>query len=552
MIAGRLAQLSDQAREIAATAAVIGRAFDLDVLVRLVGDEEVVVRALDELWRKRIVREQGPNAYDFTHDKLRDVAYGETSAPQRRRLHRRVAEALVAAAREGPRPRQRPDRRALRERRPARSRRSPTTRARRSSPRASTPTTRPWPSSAAGLSLLRELPASARRDGWELELQLLLAPSYRVTLGWAAPELGERARPRPRPLRARGHGRPARAGPLRHAVALHRRGPAREVRGDHGRDGARLPRDAGLRAATFGVRHAGGRPRSRWATSRRPATTSTTSSAKPTRPAPAPAGIAGPELRGDRPGLAVARALVPRPSGHGLRARVPRAAPGRASSGSRSARRSPRPTWPCSSSSAPIPPPSARQAEEALELSPRSSRRPTTAPGPPSSSPTRRRSAARTRPRSTRLRSAIDSFKETGARLRLPYYLALLADAHLRAGEAAAGLDVVEEGLSRGRETNERWWDAELHRLRAELLLAGGAAAAEAEAALKRALEIARAQQAKSLELRAARALRSSVGGHRAGRARPGTCSRPSILRSRKASRPPTSRGARALLARLG
>ena len=97
VIAGRLAQLSDHAREIAAAAAVIGRAFDLEVLVRLVGDEEVVARALDELWRKRIVREQGPNAYDFTHDKLRDVAYGETSAPQRRRLHRRVAEALVAA-----------------------------------------------------------------------------------------------------------------------------------------------------------------------------------------------------------------------------------------------------------------------------------------------------------------------------------------------------------------------------------------------------------------------------------------------------------------------
>jgi predicted ATPase len=105
------------------------------------------------------------------------------------------------------------------------------------------------------------------------------------------------------------------------------------------------------------------------------------------------------------------------------------------------------------------------------------------------------------------LRSAIESFKETGARLRLPYYLALLADAHLRADEANSGLDVVEEALSHGRETSERWWDAELHRLRAQLLLAGGAPAAEAEAALTRALEIARGQQARSLELRAARAL---------------------------------------------
>ena len=103
----------------------------------------------------------------------------------------------------------------------------------------------------------------------------------------------------------------------------------------------------------------------------------------------------------------------------------------------------------------------------------------------------------------------------------MPYYLALLADAHLRADETDAGLDVVEEALSRARETNERWWDAELHRLRAELLLRGGAEAAEAEAALRRALEIARGQQAKSLELRAAGALaRLWAGSGRTAEAR--------------------------------
>ena len=75
--------------------------------------------------------------------------------------------------------------------------------------------------------------------------------------------------------------------------------------------------------------------------------------------------------------------------------------------------------------------------------------------------------------------------------------------------------------MSRGRETNERWWDAELHRLRAELLLASGAEAAEAEAALRRAVEIARGQQAKSLELRAARALaRLWAGSGRTAEAR--------------------------------
>ena len=65
----------------------------------------------------------------------------------------------------------------------------------------------------------------------------------------------------------------------------------------------------------------------------------------------------------------------------------------------------------------------------------------------------------------------------------------------------------MEEALSHGQETDERWWDAELHRLRGELLLASGAGAGEAEAALGHALEIARGQQARSLELRAASTL---------------------------------------------
>ncbi|HEX9372315.1 MAG TPA: hypothetical protein VF897_14965, partial [Roseiflexaceae bacterium] len=57
------------------------------------------------------------------------------------------------------------------------------------------------------------------------------------------------------------------------------------------------------------------------------------------------------------------------------------------------------------------------------------------------------------------------------------------------------------------RAHNERWWDAELHRLRGELLLEGGADAHEAEAAYLRAIDIARAQRARALELRAATSL---------------------------------------------
>jgi predicted ATPase len=95
VIAGRLDQLSAQARELAGVAATIGRAFTFDVLAQASGaDEEVLVRGLDELWARRVVREQGADGYDFSHEKIREVAYGELSAARRRLSHRRVAQAL--------------------------------------------------------------------------------------------------------------------------------------------------------------------------------------------------------------------------------------------------------------------------------------------------------------------------------------------------------------------------------------------------------------------------------------------------------------------------
>jgi predicted negative regulator of RcsB-dependent stress response len=105
------------------------------------------------------------------------------------------------------------------------------------------------------------------------------------------------------------------------------------------------------------------------------------------------------------------------------------------------------------------------------------------------------------------LRESIAEFKATGARLRLPYYLGLLARVCGRAGRTEEGLAAIEEGMAESRAHNERWWDAELHHLRGELLLAGGAGAPAAEAAYLRAIEIARAQRARVLELRAATSL---------------------------------------------
>jgi predicted ATPase len=77
----------------------------------------------------------------------------------------------------------------------------------------------------------------------------------------------------------------------------------------------------------------------------------------------------------------------------------------------------------------------------------------------------------------------------------------------VKAGRAEEGLACINEAMAEARTHNERWWDAELHRLRGELLLLRGADAADVEAALLRGIEIAQAQQARSLELRATMSL---------------------------------------------
>ncbi len=97
VIEARLEQLSPQALDVVSLAATIGRAFTFSVLVRASSDDEdALVRGLDELWQRRIVREQGVDAYDFSHDKLREVAYAALSSARRRLLHRHVFEALQA------------------------------------------------------------------------------------------------------------------------------------------------------------------------------------------------------------------------------------------------------------------------------------------------------------------------------------------------------------------------------------------------------------------------------------------------------------------------
>ncbi|MGH8071260.1 MAG: AAA family ATPase [Candidatus Entotheonellia bacterium] len=93
----------------------------------------------------------------------------------------------------------------------------------------------------------------------------------------------------------------------------------------------------------------------------------------------------------------------------------------------------------------------------------------------------------------------------TGASLYRTNHFALLAGAHGKAGQVEEGLRVVAEALARADTTGERAYAAELYRLKGELLLQQVPPdASQAEHCLQRALTIARCQQAKSLELRAA------------------------------------------------
>jgi tetratricopeptide (TPR) repeat protein len=94
MLRKRLEQASAAAREVAGLAAAVGRDFTLDLLTEASDlDAGTVVGAVDELWRRRIMREYR-DGYDFSHDLLRETAYSLISPPKRWLLHRRVAQAL--------------------------------------------------------------------------------------------------------------------------------------------------------------------------------------------------------------------------------------------------------------------------------------------------------------------------------------------------------------------------------------------------------------------------------------------------------------------------
>jgi predicted ATPase len=121
------------------------------------------------------------------------------------------------------------------------------------------------------------------------------------------------------------------------------------------------------------------------------------------------------------------------------------------------------------------------------------------------------------------LHQGLAAYQATGAGGNRPTFLGWLAEAYGKGGQAEAGLRLLAEALALVDSTGERWWEAELHRLKGELLLQSGVQGlassvltldtglrtrdTEAEACFRQALAIARRQQAKSWELRTAMSL---------------------------------------------
>jgi DNA-binding SARP family transcriptional activator/predicted ATPase len=505
VIAGRLAHLTPSARTLVGLAAVIGRDYTLDDLLAAGNsDEESVVRALDELWTKRLIREQDVNSYDFAHDKLREVAYAEISAPQRRLLHRRMAQAFEAAHADDLDP-------------VSGEIASHYERAGLAAPaaahyqRAAAVAQRVYANEDAmsllsrGLALLDHLRPGLQRDRQELDLLLALAPILRVAKGWAAPDL-ERVLDRAQALcdkigndmqrvqvlyglqslssaqarldrvqsisdeldvlYRRSHGTPPPhfAGVMLTGARLHL-GRLQEAAAQFAaitaqHDPDQLQRLEEGQGVNYMVLALAWHAHALWC-------------------------LGSPQaaLQRAHDAVQLARDLA-QPFNQALAAAY-LALVVQLCADEETAR---------------------AHAEDALALASEYK------------APYYRAWAAILvgharawqRPDEehiAQLRAAIAAFTAAGAQLRLPYFLALLAQVYGKAGRADEGLTAVDEALAASRTHNERWWDAELHRLRGELLRAQGAAPPEVEAALRRALEIARAQQARSLELRAATSL---------------------------------------------
>ncbi len=504
VLVDRLQRVSSSARRFVELAATIGREFTLDLLVAAGrADADQAVHALDELWHKRILREHGTNSYDFTHDKLREVAYAEISAPQRRLLHRRVAQALGAVWASdldaiSVQVASHYERAGMIEQALAYYR------------RAATVAQHLYANEDAisllshSLKLLDFLPTGATRDKQELGLQLVLAALYRMTKGWAAPELEQ---------------------VLNNAIALC------DMVGD---DDEREQTLYGLQAVyvvqakldrvqsvsdelhTLYQRSSGNMPllaSMMWAGARLHLGRIAEANAQfaeiiatddPDQltqifesqgwncaihsrawQSQALWCLGYPQQAHDR-GLEAVKLVqgLNQPFNHALALAYVALL-----------------KQLCADESV-----AREHAEQTLEFAAKYE------------APYYRAWATilvtyalaleqPTEEHIEHLRGSIAAFKASGARLRLPYYLALHAQVYAKAGRIEEGLARIDEAVEESRTHNERWWDAELHRVRGELLLMHGADEHDVEAELVHAIKIAQSQHAKSLELRATMSL---------------------------------------------
>ena len=113
------------------------------------------------------------------------------------------------------------------------------------------------------------------------------------------------------------------------------------------------------------------------------------------------------------------------------------------------------------------------------------------------------------------LRQGLTRWAETGTQVSRPVLLGLLAETEEVAGRPEEALRLLEDALTQIEVSDERYFEAEIHRLKGESLLAvSPPRVAEAEDALRTSIAVARRQGAKLLEERANRSLGSLLAVH--------------------------------------
>ena len=105
------------------------------------------------------------------------------------------------------------------------------------------------------------------------------------------------------------------------------------------------------------------------------------------------------------------------------------------------------------------------------------------------------------------LQTGLEAYRGTGAELAVPYYLSMLADGCSQAGRFAEAHAALDEALALVEKNDERFQEAELHRLKGELALAESGDQIVAEQCFRRAVQTAQRQQSKAWELRATTSL---------------------------------------------